>query len=90
MSASREGLIERLSELIADALDVCGREPVGEIRTEDFLPSFLDSVVLSSLLVMIEDEWDFEITDEEIGPEQFETLGTVAGLVERKLSASGA
>lgn len=73
--------------MITEALDACGREPVGDIATDTFLPDFLDSVVLSSLLVMIEDDWDIEIADEEIEPERFETVGSLAAFVATKLTS---
>lgn len=80
--------MSRIRILVAEALDACGREPAGDISEQDFLPNILDSIVLSSLLVMIEDEWDIEIADEEIGPQQFESLASIAQMVRRKLEQS--
>lgn len=79
-------ITERLRVLIDDALVACGREPSDVSLSDDaFLPEFLDSVVLSALIVHIEDEWDFEIADEEIEPELFETLGALSRFVGSKL-----
>ena len=50
-----------------------------------FLPDVLDSVGVATLLVLIEEHWDLEIDDEEIEPESFESLSTVADFVREKL-----
>ena len=72
--------------LIDESLTACGRDPMeGELADDAFLPEFLDSVVLSALIVNMEDEWGFEIADEEIEPEIFEDLKTLASFVESKL-----
>ena len=79
-------IVERLQTLVGESLIACGREPApGPLSEDAFLPEFLDSVVLSALIVHIEDEWDFEIADEEIEPELFETLGSLSRFVETKI-----
>jgi acyl carrier protein len=74
----------RVLSLIAVALDSCGRDPVDDVGADTFLPDFLDSVVLSSLLVLIEDEWNIEIADEEVDPQLFESVNALAKFVDMK------
>jgi len=83
----RNQIASRLRTLIDESLTACGRGPIadGELSADVFLPEFLDSVVLSALIVNMEDEWGFEIADEEIEPEIFEDLKTLASFVESKL-----
>lgn len=75
----------RLHMLIAEALEASGRDPLPALSDDDFLPAALDSVVLSALLVMIEDEWGFEVADDEIEPQIFETIKTLTRFVEDKV-----
>lgn len=79
---------ERIAELVEEAVANTSAEPIeGGLPPGAFLPDYLDSVVLSALLVLIEDEWDLEISDEEIEPELFESLDALAGFVRMKTSS---
>ena len=82
-----EQIASRLRSLIDESLIACGRDEVvgNQLSDDAFLPEYLDSVVLSALIVNMEDEWGFEIADEEIEPEIFEDLKTLATFVESKL-----
>ena len=83
----KASVIERLQGLVGESLIACGRDPLeAPLPVDAFLPEFLDSVVLSALIVGIEDEWDFEITDEEIEPELFESIDSLAGFVWSKMA----
>jgi len=46
----------------------------------------LDSMAVVGLLTTIEEHFDISINDDEISAEVFETIGTLTGFVERKLS----
>lgn len=45
---------------------------------------FLDSLGLLNLILFIEEEFDISVTDEEIEPENFANLDSLAEFVERK------
>jgi acyl carrier protein len=73
--------------LVDESLLACGRDPIeGELPPDAFLPEFLDSVVLSALIVNIEDEWSFEIADDEIEPELFESIDSLSDFVRSKVT----
>lgn len=76
-----------LFPLIEEALAATDQEPLGDVdESQDlFLPDVLDSVALATLIVLIEEEYDIEIDDEEIDPEQFQTLASIAQLIETKI-----
>ena len=81
------GIGSRLRALVDESLLACGRDPIeGELPSNAFLPEFLDSVVLSALIVNVEDEWGFEIADEEIEPELFESLDSLSAFVRSKMA----
>lgn len=58
-------------------------------RPCDFLPNVLDSIGLTALVTLIEEEWDFMFDDEELEPELFESLSVLAGAVGKKLASAG-
>jgi acyl carrier protein len=79
----------RLRSLVRKALTVSGKpDPGDEISDETYLPDLLESTTLAALIVLIEEEWGFEIADEDIDPERFESLPALAGLVQEKVSSS--
>lgn len=47
----------------------------------------VDSASIFQLVSYIEDEYDIEIPDEDLVPENFETLATMAALAERRGAA---
>lgn len=77
----------RLRELVAEALESCAQGPLEHIERDELLTSSLDSVVLAALLVLIEEEWNIEISDDEIDPKNFESLDSIALLVDSKLGS---
>ena len=50
------------------------------------LPEF-DSMAVVSVIVALEEYYDFEIEDDEINADVFESVSTVAAFVERKLAS---
>ena len=48
----------------------------------------LDSMAVVSILTAIEEQFDIEITDDEVEAEIFENLGTLAAFVEGKVAGS--
>ncbi len=47
----------------------------------------LDSMAVVSLITALEDRFDITIEDDEIGADIFESLGSLASFIERKLAA---
>lgn len=50
------------------------------------IPEF-DSMAVVTVLTMVEDQFGITIDDDEVSAEVFETVGTLAGFVERKVNA---
>jgi len=48
----------------------------------------IDSLGIMKLLTFIEETYDIQISDEELLPENFESLGAIIGMVDRKLQAA--
>jgi acyl carrier protein len=81
-------VMRRLREMVQEALRATeDKEPYeGDITEDLFLPEVLDSVGLAALIVMIENEWALQISDDEIAPDVFEDLRSLSGFVQRCLS----
>lgn len=47
----------------------------------------LDSMAVVSLITALEEQFGIAVDDDEIGAEAFETLGSLAAFVERKLAS---
>ena len=81
--------VDRLAELIDEALRATDRDPVGRAALDAlFLPDVLDSLSITALVSFIEDEWGLVVEDEELVPEIFESLSTLEDFVGQKLSAN--
>ena len=81
--------VDRLRALVIQALTTTDSEVVDEAIDEDtFLLDVMDSVGLTALLSLIEEEWNLELDDDDIDPESFETLTALAGFVRQKLAAA--
>jgi acyl carrier protein len=79
------GIEAKLSDLIQEALVMTGGRPApNPFQSSDMLLMVLDSIVLTTLLALVEDEWDIEFSDEEIDETLLITLGTLAAAVEQK------
>jgi len=72
------GMLFRVKELTQLALD------------EPLIGSMLDSMDILNLILFIEERYDIRIEDDEVTPENFATIATVASLVSRKLEPQGA
>jgi acyl carrier protein len=84
---SSNELLERLYQLAKEAAHLTDGPPIDVPFDPDlFLPDFLDSIGLTTLLTLIEEEWDVEFDDEEIEPELFESLETLSAAIAEKLS----
>lgn len=81
-----EEIVKQLRGLVDDALAATDQEPLGlELPQDVFLPDVIDSLAIATLIALIEDRWDFEVDDEDIDPEVFETLSSVADYIEGRL-----
>lgn len=80
-------LNRELFELIDEALIATDQEPIGHIPEgeELFLPDAIESVTLATLITLIEERFDIEFDDEDLDPEAFETISSIADLVRERL-----
>lgn len=75
--------VARIQQYINSSFVRPGGRPVGP--DESLLDSgMLDSVGIAELIVHLEMEYGIRVTDEEIIPDNFETVERVAALVDRK------
>ena len=76
-----------LISIILEALGLAEQEI--QLRTDSrilgAIPEF-DSMALVAVLTGVEEQFGFRVEDEEISADTFETLGTLAAFVSRKLS----
>ena len=83
---------QALRAALAEALDVDQEQVAGfDAETALFgaLPQ-LDSMAVATLLTDLEDRLDIVIDDDDVDAEVFETFGTLAALLARKLETRGA
>ena len=62
-----------------------GEETVIQRDDDPLLEGAIDSVGLMHLVAFIEEEFDIEVDDAEIVPDNFSTVSDVEGLVRRRL-----
>jgi acyl carrier protein len=77
--------VSRLKSIIGDALQLGARTAAlsAESRLLGAIPEF-DSMAVVTVLTMIEEEFGFSVSDDEISADVFETLGTLVAFVEGK------
>lgn len=81
----------RLATLLDETIVVSEAEPVSHAGDDElFLPDVLDSIGLTTLVTLAEEEWNVQFSDDELVPEIFETLSTLAAAIEGKLADSSA
>ena len=84
----RPRAIERLQELACDARVATDQPALVEpIPPTAPLAGYIDSMAVAVLVVLIEEEWRIELEEEEIDPDNFASLTSLAGLIEVKYSA---
>lgn len=82
-------LVLRLRKLLDEAADLTDAGPIpDDLAPEAFLPDHLDSIGLTTLLSLIEDEIGVAFEDDEIKPEMFWSLQTLANAVIAKQRGS--
>lgn len=84
-------ITERLKHIIANELDVNVSED--SIQEDDSLLEGgvgLDSVAVMEFISIIEEKFDFEFSDDELGMEPFQSLNTLSAFVAGKMSAAAA
>lgn len=75
-------IIPRLRELVDEALAKGGEEPLDPAFEADaFLADVFQSVVFVRLIPLVEKEWSIEIDEDSIELENFETLRSIALLI---------
>lgn len=81
-------MIDRIRQILMDALQL--EQQVERLEPDSALLGAipeLDSMAVVTVLTMIEEEFDFEIEDDEVSADIFETLGSLTEFVSRKAPA---
>lgn len=83
-----EDTISAVKELLGQALGLgkCGGRLDANSGLLGSVPE-LDSMAVVSVLALIEEQFDIEISDDDVDAATFESLGTLADFVESKLAA---
>lgn len=81
-------MIDEIKEILRDTLQLGDRADSLEASSPllGAIPEF-DSMAVVTVLTMVEEEYGVEIDDDEVSADIFETVGTLADFVERKVSA---
>lgn len=82
-------LIDSLKDLVTERLDV----KLGVVDIDETTPLFaggmeLDSIAVVELITHIEKQFGFDFTDDDLRPENFVNLRTIAALVEQRLASA--
>ncbi|MCK7579207.1 MAG: acyl carrier protein [Chromatiales bacterium] len=82
-------MIEQVKTLVVNTLQLGSRSAHLDVSSPllGAIPE-LDSMAVISLITALEEHFDFFVEDDEISADTFETLGTLAAFVERKLADS--
>jgi acyl carrier protein len=80
------GMIEEVRELLRSTLQLGDRADrlTASSALLGSIPEF-DSMAVVTVLTMIEEEFGISVADDEVSAEVFETLGSLAEFVERKV-----
>lgn len=70
---------EKIREMLEDALPLVDFD-------SDFLFSELDSLGVTTILMMLSDEFDIKLEATDATPKNFKTLDSIVKLVEKKLA----
>jgi acyl carrier protein len=80
--------VDRLKRIIRDALHLGERaDALGSASPLLGAIAEFDSMAVVTVLTMIEDEFDFSISDDEVSADIFATLGTLAAFVDGKVES---
>lgn len=81
-------MVDKIREILRDTLQLGPRadQLTAASPLLGAIPEF-DSMAVVTVLTMVEDEFGITIDDDEISADLFETVGTLAGFVDRKVSA---
>ena len=79
-------LLEKVKEVIISSV---GNELTVDMIDENFqlIGNILDSMAVTNLILALEEYFGFMFDDDDLSAEAFETVGSLAQLVERKLSS---
>lgn len=81
-------MVEEIKAILRDTLQLGARadQLTAGSQLLGTIPEF-DSMAVVTVLTMVEDEFGITIDDDEVSAELFETVGTLATFVERKVNA---
>lgn len=77
---------DKVRQFIVDELDWDGPS---QTLTDDYPlieRDVIDSLGIFQIISFLEDDWDIEVSDEDLVPENFSSIGAIARLVEAKIS----
>lgn len=79
---------DRIRSLLGEVLQLGDRATSLEPSTPllGALPEF-DSMAVASVLAALEEQFDIEVEDDELGAETFETVGALARYVDAKIAS---
>lgn len=74
----------RLLRLLDEARVLTEREPLASPpRPDEPLAAYLDSLGLLTLVLLVEEEWGIEFSDDELAPENLATLTALTAYLQR-------
>ena len=81
-------MIENIREILRDSLQIGSQADLLTASSQllGVIPEF-DSMAVVTVLTMVEEEFDIEFADDEVSAEIFETVGSLADFVTRKINA---
>ena len=85
--APRERIYERIKALMVESLHLDGLDPAEIEDDASFKRLGLDSVDALELIVCLEKEFGIKVPNEQLRRETFESVATLASVVERFLEA---
>jgi acyl carrier protein len=83
---STDETAKRIKQLMADNLTFSGSWSQVDEEYPLLAKAVIDSLGMMKLVALIEEEFDVEIDDDDIVPDNWRTIGHIAGLVESKRS----
>jgi len=81
-------MVDDIREILRNTLQLGGRADQLKVDSPllGAIPEF-DSMAVVTVLTMVEEEFGIEIDDDEVSADIFETVGTLADFVSRKVAA---
>jgi acyl carrier protein len=84
-------MVDRVVQILSAILQLDESVTAGMTESSPILGSIpeFDSIAVVILIAALEDQFGFAVDDDEISAELFDTVGSLARFIERKLQLSG-